>query len=288
MSRHEATGRSAAQLIPESPTLDGLREAASGCQACHLWQRGTRTVFGDGAARAQLMFVGEQPGDREDIEGEPFVGPAGRELDRALEEVGIDRANIYITNAVKHFKWKQKGRRRIHETPNAEEIAACRPWLDAEMAVVRPQVIVCLGATAAKVLLGSAFRVTRQRGELHAGPNGSIVTATIHPSAILRAPSDEERQAGREAFVADLDKVAEVLRARGGDRRSPGGGQEDQRGDRRSPRGQEQVEAFVAGLLYETKADLYDRAQQLDLPGRSSMTKRELAEAVARAMVEDR
>ncbi len=212
MRSRETAGRGAAALIPESPTIDSLREAASDCRACHLWQRGTQTVFGDGAARAELMFVGEQPGDREDIEGEPFVGPAGRELDRALEDVGIDRDTVYITNAVKHFKWKQKGRRRIHETPNAEEIAACRPWLDAEMAVVRPKVVVCLGATAAKVLLGSRFRVTRQRGELHEGPNGSIVTATIHPSAILRAPSDEERQAAREAFVADLEKVAEVLR----------------------------------------------------------------------------
>ncbi len=221
MTNPETSGRTAAELIPESPTIDSLRAVASECQACHLWQRGTQTVFGDGAPRADLMFVGEQPGDREDIEGEPFVGPAGRELDRALEEAGINRANVYITNAVKHFKWKQKGRRRIHETPNAEEIAACRPWLDAEVAVVRPKVVVCLGATAAKVLLGSGFRVTRQRGELHAGPDGAIVTATIHPSAILRAPSDEERQAARDAFLADLEKVAEVLKSREGDRRSP-------------------------------------------------------------------
>lgn len=207
-----ATGGSAADLIPESPTLDQLREVAAGCQACHLWQRGTQTVFGAGAAGSDVMFVGEQPGDREDVEGEPFVGPAGRELDRALDEVGIDRANVYITNAVKHFKWKQKGRRRLHDTPNAEEIASCRPWLEAEIDVVRPKVIVCLGATAAKVLLGSGFRVTRQRGELHPGPNGSVLTATIHPSAILRASSDGERHMAREAFVADLDKVAVVMR----------------------------------------------------------------------------
>lgn len=206
------TSGSAVELIPESPNLDQLRDAAAGCQACHLWQRGTQTVFGAGAAGADVMFVGEQPGDREDIEGEPFVGPAGRELDRALDEVGIDRANVYITNAVKHFKWKQKGRRRLHETPNAEEIASCRPWLEAEIHVVRPKVIVCLGATAAKVLLGRGFRVTRQRGELHPGPDGSVLTATIHPSAILRASSDEERQMAREAFVADLDKVAVVMR----------------------------------------------------------------------------
>lgn len=249
---------SAVELIPERPTLDQLREAAGGCQACHLWRRGTQTVFGDGAAGADVMFVGEQPGDREDIEGEPFVGPAGRELDRALDEVGIDRSNVYITNTVKHFKWKPKGRRRIHETPNAEEIAACRPWLAAEIDVVRPKVVVCLGATAAKVLLGSGFRVTRQRGELHPGPNGSVVTATMHPSAILRAPSDEERQTARQAFVADLDKVTVVLK-----------------------------EGVAAGLLLDSKADLYQRAQELDLPGRSTMTKHELAEGVSRAAVED-
>lgn len=278
---------SAAELIPSSPTIDSLREAAAECQACHLWQRGTQTVFGDGAARAGLLFVGEQPGDREDIEGEPFVGPAGRELDRALEEVGIDRDDVYITNAVKHFKWKQKGRRRIHETPNAEEIAACRPWLDAEIDVVRPKVIVCLGATAAKVLLGSGFRVTRQRGELHPGRNGSVVTATIHPSAVLRAPSDEERQAAREAFVADLGKVAAVLKNWAGDRRSPGGEGQERAGERRSPGGQGREEGVAAGLLHETKADLYERAQQLELPGRSRMTKRELAEEISRATAED-
>ncbi len=249
---------SAVELIPESPTLDQLREAAADCQACHLWQRGTQTVFGAGAARADVMFVGEQPGDREDTEGEPFVGPAGRELDRALDDVGIDRANVYITNAVKHFKWKQRGRRRIHETPNAEEIASCRPWLTAEIDVVQPKVIVCLGATAAKVLLGSGFRVTRQRGELHPGPNGSVITATIHPSAILRASSDEERQVAREAFVADLAKVAVVME-----------------------------QGAAAGLLRETKAELYVRAQELELPGRSTMTKPELAEEVSRAVVED-
>ncbi|MDP8961964.1 MAG: UdgX family uracil-DNA binding protein [Actinomycetota bacterium] len=231
MSRDEtSTSGSAVELIPESPTLDRLREVAAGCQACHLWQRGTQTVFGDGAPSADLMFVGEQPGDREDVEGEPFVGPAGRELDRALDEVDIDRSNVYITNAVKHFKWKQKGRRRIHETPNAEEIAACRPWLAAEIHVVRPKIIVCLGATAAKVLLGSGFRVTRQRGELHPGPNGSVVTATVHPSAILRASSDEERQTAREAFVADLGKVAVVMK-----------------------------EGVEAGFLLEAKADLRER-----------------------------
>lgn len=258
MSHGETASGTAAELIPENATLDRLRETAADCQACHLWQRGTQTVFGDGAARADVMFVGEQPGDREDIEGEPFVGPAGRELDRALEEVGIDRDNVYITNIVKHFKWKQRGRRRIHETPNAEEIAACRPWLDAEIDVVRPRVIVCLGATAAKALLGSGFRVTRQRGELHSGPNDSLLTATVHPSSILRAPSDEERRAAREAFVADLDKVAAVVE-----------------------------EGVAAGLLHETKADLYDRARGLALGGRSAMTKRELAEGVARATLDE-
>ena len=178
----------AAERVPAKPTLAKLRDAAADCRACHLWNTGTQTVFGEGAPRAQVVFVGEQPGDREDIEGEPFVGPAGRELDAALEEAGIDRADVYITNVVKHFKWTPKGRRRIHQKPNSEEIKACRPWLDAEIAVLRPKVVVCLGATAAQALLGRGFKVTTQHGEMHEQLDGTTMTATLHPSSILRAP----------------------------------------------------------------------------------------------------
>lgn len=203
----------AAEVVPEGATLEELRAAAAGCKACDLWKTGTQTVFGDGSPRADVVFLGEQPGDREDIEGEPFVGPAGRELDHALEEAGIERDEVWITNVVKHFKWTPKGRRRLHQKPNAEEIAACRPWLEAEIAALKPKVIVCLGATAAQAMLGSGFRVTRQRGELHPGPGGTWVTATVHPSSILRAPSEEDRYEAREAFVDDLRKVAEMIHA---------------------------------------------------------------------------
>jgi uracil-DNA glycosylase len=202
---------SAADLIPPSPTLPKLREAAAGCRACPLWERGTQTVFGEGKASAQVMLVGEQPGDQEDKEGRPFVGPAGKLLDRALEEAGIDRSLAYVTNGVKHFKWEPKGKRRIHAKPSWSELAACRPWLEAELAVVKPRVLVCLGATAAQALLGRQFRVTQHRGEWIESELAERVTATIHPSAILRQRDDESRHAELAAFVDDLRLVASVL-----------------------------------------------------------------------------
>jgi len=196
---------SAASLIPERPTLDGLREAAAGCKACPLWENATQTVFGEGAAEAGVVFVGEQPGDREDIEGRPFVGPAGKLFDEALVEARIDRSQVYVTNVVKHFKWKPQGKRRIHQKPNWREIGACRPWLDAELAVLKPRVLVCLGATAAQALLGRDFRVSRQRGELVDSPLAPKAMATVHPSSILRA---EDRDTQFREFVRDLEKVA--------------------------------------------------------------------------------
>jgi DNA polymerase len=195
-------------LIPESLTLPGLKAAAAACHACDLYKTGTQTVFGEGASGAKVMFVGEQPGDREDIEGKPFVGPAGRILDEALQAAGIDRAQVYITNAVKHFKWKPQGKRRLHQKPNAAEIAACRPWLDAEIALVKPQILVCLGATAAQALLGRDFRVTLQRGQFIERPGLPLMMATVHPSSILRAPDDESREREMQAFVADLRRLA--------------------------------------------------------------------------------
>ena len=200
---------SAAELVPPRPTLTNLRETAAGCRACPLWERGTQTVFGAGRAASVAMFVGEQPGDREDLEGQPFVGPAGRLLDDALVRAGIDRDAAYVTNAVKHFKWTPRGKRRIHAKPSWSELAACRPWLEAELAVVRPRVLVCLGATAAQSLLGRQFRVTRRRGEWVESDLAEHVTATIHPSAILRAGDDREAQ--MDAFVEDLRLVASVL-----------------------------------------------------------------------------
>ena len=198
-------------LVPERPTLARLREAAAGCRTCPLWKTGTQTVFGEGLAKAKLVLVGEQPGDREDREGRPFVGPAGRVLDDALAEAGIDRRLAYVTNAVKHFKWESRGKRRIHQKPNAEELAACRPWLDAELSALRPQVLVALGATAAQSLLGRSFRVTKQRGEPVESDLAPHVLATVHPSSILRAPDEAARQEAYEAFVADLRVVAELL-----------------------------------------------------------------------------
>ena len=202
----------AAQYHPERLSLGSLREAAAGCQACPLWRTGTQTVFGEGAARSELMLVGEQPGDREDREGHPFVGPAGRLLDEALEEAGIDRTRAYVTNVVKHFKWQARGKRRIHAKPAWSEIAACRPWLEAELTVVKPQVLVCLGATAAQALLGRSFRVTRERGKPVDSDLAPHVLATIHPSAILRADADT-RESERAALVDDLTVVASLLRA---------------------------------------------------------------------------
>ena len=201
----------AAGLVPSRLTLPKLRGAAAGCRACPLWETGTQTVFGEGSAQARVVLVGEQPGDREDREGAPFVGPAGRVLDEALEQAGIDRRAAYVTNAVKHFKWEPRGKRRIHAKPNGRELAACRPWLEAELAVVKPRVLVCLGATAAQSLLGRDFRVTRRRGEWIESELAAHVTATVHPSSILRQRDDESRHAAMEAFVADLALVATVL-----------------------------------------------------------------------------
>jgi DNA polymerase len=208
--RPRATG-SAADFLPRERTLPALRAAAARCRGCPLWERGTQTVFGAGPEDARVMMVGEQPGHEEDLAGEPFVGPAGRLLDRALEEAGIDRGDVYVTNVVKHFKWVPKGKRRIHAKPTPLEIAACLPWLEAELDVVKPEALVCLGATAAQALLGPKFRVTRQRGEWISARWAPHVMATVHPSAILRAPDDEARRAEMQRFVADLGLLRELL-----------------------------------------------------------------------------
>lgn len=206
----------AAPLVPGEPTIDKLQQAARDCQACPLWESGTQTVFGEGGRHAKVVFVGEQPGNDEDLAGKPFVGPAGKLLDKALVAAGIDRNDVYVTNVVKHFKWEPKGKRRIHKKPNAREIAACRPWLEAELAVLQPRVLVCLGATAAQALLGKHFRVSRQRGELIRSPMGEFVLATVHPSSILRAPDDETRRSEMVRFIEDLKRVARVIRTRAG------------------------------------------------------------------------
>ena len=197
---------------PATESLDKLRAAAAECRACDLWRSGTQTVFGEGRRQAEVMMVGEQPGDREDIEGRPFVGPAGGVLDKALEQVGIDRDLVYVTNVVKHFKWRPRGKRRIHQKPNIEEIRACRPWLDSELAAVKPRVLVCLGSVAAQGLLGREFRVTRERGRFVESPLAERVMATVHPSSILRAGDDDARRQAMEQFVDDLRVVAQELR----------------------------------------------------------------------------
>ena len=199
--------------VPPDPTLDRLRAAAAGCQACDLYRHATQTVFGQGRDGSRLMLLGEQPGDKEDLAGQPFVGPAGQLLDRALVEAGIDRNQVYVTNVVKHFKWTPRGKRRIHQKPNAEEIGACRPWLEAEIDVVRPALLACLGATAAQALFGPAFRVTKERGvirDFEAGSHRLLVTATVHPSSILRG-DPEFREREFQQFVADLTGVARAL-----------------------------------------------------------------------------
>ena len=201
----------AAPLIPPRPTIRRLKEVAAECKACHLWKLGTQTVFGEGKQRSLIMFIGEQPGDKEDLTGEPFVGPAGTLLDHALEEAGIDRSKVYVTNVVKHFKWEPRGKRRIHKKPNAAEITACRPWLDAEIAVIKPRAIICLGSTAAQAILGPKYRVSTQRGRFIASPIAEYVTATVHPSSILRAPTDEARRMERKRFVDDLKKIRAAL-----------------------------------------------------------------------------
>ena len=205
---------SAVELAARERTLSGLRRAVRDCRGCDLWRNATQAVFGEGLARARVMLVGEQPGDKEDLAGHPFVGPAGRVLDEALEAAGIDRGSAYVTNAVKHFKWEARGKRRIHAKPSWSEVAACRPWLDAELEAVRPRVLVCLGATAAQALLGRDFRVTRQRGTWVESDLAEHVTATIHPSAILRQRTEEERHAEMKRFVADLQLVKSVLDGR--------------------------------------------------------------------------
>ena len=205
----EAEPNDATPFLPERRSLKALREAAAGCRGCHLWRGATQTVFGEGAAGARLMLVGEQPGDREDRAGQPFVGPAGRELAAALEEVGIDRKEAYVTNVVKHFSFTERGRRRIHQTPKRFEVEACRPWLEAELRVVSPDVLVTLGATAGKALFGTKFRVTEERGRPIESDLAPLVTATVHPSSILRQQTEEDRLAERHAFVEDLRVVAE-------------------------------------------------------------------------------
>ena len=202
----------AINLVPSNGTIDQVRAAAKGCQACDLWKNATQTVFGEGGVGSKIMLVGEQPGDQEDVQGRPFVGPAGRILDDALAEAGIDRSDVYVTNVVKHFKWEaaQRGKRRIHKKPRYSEIHACRPWLDAEIELVKPNVLVCLGATAAQSMLGREFSVNRQHGEVLASPLAPVVMATIHPSAILRSPDSESRRQQMRLFVADLRKAGQL------------------------------------------------------------------------------
>ena len=201
----------AAPLIPSRPTLKKLKVVAAGCQACDLWKTGTQTVFGEGKQTSTVMFVGEQPGNSEDLQGKPFVGPAGGLLDRALDEAGIDRSKVYVTNVVKHFKWEPRGKKRIHKKPNAAEITACRPWLQAEIDVVKPRVIICLGSTAAQAILGPKFRVSTQRATFVPSPLAPFVTATVHPSSILRAPTDDQRHAELARFIADLTKIRKAI-----------------------------------------------------------------------------
>ena len=210
MPRQLSLDETAAPLVPERPSLPKLREAAAGCTACPLYKTGTQTVFGEGTSKADVVFVGEQPGDQEDLQGKPFVGPAGKLFDKALEDAGIDRSQVYVTNVVKHFKWQARGKRRIHQKPNWSEIAACRPWLEAELDVIQPRVLVCLGATAAQALLGRDFRVSRQRGELVDSDLAENVIATVHPSSILRA-DDETREMEYRELVGDLEKVAALI-----------------------------------------------------------------------------
>ena len=209
-SREPKPGEPVSDLLPDRPTLSAVREVAAGCKACDLYKSGTQTVFGEGPRKAEVMLVGEQPGDAEDLAGHPFVGPAGKLLDRALEDAGIDRRLVYVTNVVKHFKWEPRGKRRIHAKPNAGEITACRPWLETEIALVKPRVLVCLGATAAQALLGKAFKVSRQRGEFVSSALAPLVSATVHPSSILRAPDDDARREEMRRFVEDLKKIVKA------------------------------------------------------------------------------
>ena len=209
-------GEAVPNLLPDKPTLENVAAVAAGCTACDLYKRGTQTVFGEGPGKAAVMLVGEQPGDAEDLAGHPFVGPAGKLLDRALDQAGIDRTLVYVTNVVKHFKWEPRGKRRIHAKPNAGEISACRPWLETEIALVKPHALVCLGATAAQALLGKGFKVSQQRGKLVESSLAPLVMATVHPSSILRARDDDARHEEMARFVADLKTLANALpRTRG-------------------------------------------------------------------------
>jgi DNA polymerase len=201
-------------LIPVHPTLTGLRRAVQQCEGCDLYRHATQAVMGEGPATARVMFVGEQPGNDEDLQGHPFVGPAGRILERALADAGIPRESAYVTNAVKHFKFEERGKRRIHKKPNAAEVQACLPWLSAEMLAVKPDIIVCLGATAAQALLGREYRLTQEHGTFRSQADGPRITSTIHPSAVLRAP-DEDREAMYQGLVADLQKVKQALGGHG-------------------------------------------------------------------------
>ena len=203
----------AAPFVPPHPTLTALQTASKACQGCHLYLHATQTVFGEGPAGARIIMIGEQPGDQEDLQGRPFVGPAGRLLDKALEEAGIDRRIVYVTNAVKHFKFEPRGKRRIHQKPNSLEIDACRPWLEAEIAVIRPEVVVCLGATAAQAMMGPKFRVTKDRGVFFPHPQAARVMATVHPSALLRMPEPDRRKQEYGLFVEDLRQIRTVLAA---------------------------------------------------------------------------
>ena len=203
---------SAADFLPDRLNLKSLHAASQACRGCHLYERATQTVFGEGLKSAHLMLIGEQPGDEEDLEGRPFVGPSGRLMDEALKEAEIERRETYVTNVVKHFKWESRGKRRLHSKPNAYEITACKPWLEAEIAVIKPRVIVCLGATAAQALLGRSFRVTRQRGAFVPSDWAPFVSATVHPSAILRVRTSEERAEARQQFIDDLRHAASALR----------------------------------------------------------------------------
>lgn len=204
---------SAAEFLPKRTTLPALRRAAAGCRGCDLYRDATQTVFGEGPEGARIVMVGEQPGDKEDLAGHPFVGPAGALLDRGIEEAGLTREDIYLTNVVKHFKFVMRGKRRIHKKPDLEEIRACIPWLEAELARIEPEVLVLLGATAAQAILGRTFRVTQHRGEFVDSPLAPLVTATVHPSSILRSRTDEERRSAFDAFVKDLRRVARPRRS---------------------------------------------------------------------------
>jgi DNA polymerase len=211
MSRRVHSTTSAEDFLPEQRTLAALRAAAASCRGCDLWRRATQTVFGEGGREARVMLLGEQPGHEEDQDGHPFVGPAGRLLDRALQAAGIARGDAYVTNVVKHFKWEPAGKRRIHARPNRMEVSACLPWLRAELDLIKPEALVCLGATAAQALFGPHFRVTQQRGQWVSSPWARRVLATVHPSSILRAPDDATRQREFEALVADLAVVRATL-----------------------------------------------------------------------------